>query len=147
MSDDLGGMKTVEESSFAREKMTATTAHGVSGYDLTSNKVEVNVRYGRYGKDLVVDVYPDFAKPMDSRGHWPVNNIHLICPRCSTDADPHALSITPANKDIYWDAVKKELSVEDFGCTWELPEGRRMEFGIGLCGWRISIDKNIAKDR
>lgn len=25
-------------------------------------------------------------------------------------------------------------------------EGRRMEFGLGLCGWRVGITGNVAKD-
>jgi hypothetical protein len=32
-------------------------------------------------------------------------------------------------------------------CTWELEnDGRRMEFGLGLCNWTVGIDHNIARD-
>lgn len=72
--------------------------------------------------------------------------LHLICPKCSTAEVPHALYIREEQKAIDWRPETGELSVERFECTWELPEGRRMEFGIGMCRWRVAIDKNLAKD-
>jgi len=86
---------------------------------------------------LEADVYDLAGEPL-----W----VHLICPRCH-----HALKISADKKSIDYDrAVTPELggrlSVEPFMCTWELPEGRRQEFGIGLCRWRVAIDNNVAKD-
>ena len=72
--------------------------------------------------------------------------LHILCPKCSTPETPHALWVREGQKDILWRPDTGELSVSPFECTWELPEGRRQEFGLGLCRWRVAIDKNIAKD-
>lgn len=83
--------------------------------------------------------------------------LHLICPKCSSPAcnppcnipghcGPHALYVRQERKAIEWDAERQLLSVESFECTWELPEGRRQEFGLGLCRWRVAIENNIARD-
>jgi hypothetical protein len=72
--------------------------------------------------------------------------LHIICPKCSTPEVPHALWVRQGQKDILWRPETGELSVEAFSCTWELPEGRRQEFGLGLCRWRVAIEKNFARD-
>lgn len=72
--------------------------------------------------------------------------LHLICPKCSMPGAPHALYVRQERKDMDWKPETGELSVEPFECTWELPEGRRQEFGLGLCRWRVAIEKNIARD-
>lgn len=38
------------------------------------------------------------------------------------------------------------LSVEEFGCTWELEPDLRRSFGLATCPWRVAIDKNIVRD-
>lgn len=72
--------------------------------------------------------------------------LHLICPKCSMPGSPHALYVRQERKDMDWRPETGELSVEPFECTWELPEGRRQEFGLGLCRWRVAIEKNFARD-
>lgn len=38
------------------------------------------------------------------------------------------------------------LDVEPFACTWEeTPDLQRGLFGMGRCGWRVSITKNVAR--
>ncbi len=108
---------------------------------LDKNKTEVQVRY----KDFLItaDLYRVKV------GEQTTIRLLLLCPRCR-----NALTIESTKKAIsYDDSSMKEaggqLSVEPFTCTWELDpakEGRRMEFGLGLCNWRVAIDKNIAKD-
>ncbi|HEY4266756.1 MAG TPA: hypothetical protein VGM94_01060 [Galbitalea sp.] len=73
--------------------------------------------------------------------------VHLICPRCR-----NTLTIPGQRKHIEYETTggpdnAGTISIEAFECTWEL-EGhvRRMEFGLGLCRWKVAIDKNIAKD-
>ncbi len=66
--------------------------------------------------------------------------VHTYCPRCR-----NALRISSARKQI--DFSNGKLSIEPFKCTWELdPEGRRMEFGLGLCNWQVGIKDNVARD-
>ena len=67
-------------------------------------------------------------------------SLHLICPRCH-----NALWVRSTRKQMSFD-FDKGFSCEPFECTWELPEGRRMEFGIGLCRWKAVIDCNRARD-
>lgn len=68
--------------------------------------------------------------------------VHMFCPRCG-----NTLRITSDRKRIDYDREANLLSVEPFECTWELDtDSRRMEFGLGLCRWRVAIDRNIAKD-
>lgn len=93
------------------------------------------VRY----KDFVLelDVYEPPGAP---------RYVHLICPRCR-----HALRITEDRKAMEYDPTRDvenggRISVEKFTCTWELPEDRRMEFGLGLCRWTVAIDNNVARD-
>lgn len=103
------------------------------GYSSTVglNKTAIGNPQIRY-KDFVltVDVYK-----MDNQ-----MMIHLYCPRCR-----NALRITSERKQI--DFSNGKLSVEPFKCTWELEsEGRRMEFGLGLCSWQVGIHENVARD-
>jgi hypothetical protein len=72
--------------------------------------------------------------------------LHLLCPKCSTPEAPHALWVKQEQKPMEWDKERKLLSVAAFSCTWELPEGRRQEFGIGMCRWRVAIDKNVVRE-
>lgn len=69
----------------------------------------------------------------------------LICPRCHNQ-----LKISSANKAISWDG--KNVSVEPFECTWEMGRGTegtasdRIDFGMGLCRWRVGINNGVARD-
>lgn len=97
------------------------------------------VRYQGGGRTfiLTIDVYEFENEP---------TSLHLICPRCH-----NALRITADNKALEYDPSRNEtmggrLDVDTFECTWELPEGRRQEFGIGLCRWRVGIANNVARD-
>lgn len=71
----------------------------------------------------------------------------ILCPRCR-----NALTISSLKKDVQFEMPSAKhqrgvLSIEPFGCTWELEsDGRRMEFGLGLCNWKVGINKNVAKD-
>lgn len=74
-------------------------------------------------------------------------SVVILCPRCH-----NALTISSKKKAVRFDppSVKHPqgvLSVEPFECTWELDtQGRRMEFGLGLCRWKVGISNNVAKD-
>lgn len=106
---------------------------------LDKSKIPIQVRHKEFL--LEVDLYMD--------GEGKPDKILLLCPRCRNQ-----LSIPAARKAIDFDphALKEfggQLSVEPFQCTWEADSskhGRRMKFGLGLCGWRVAIDKNVAKD-
>lgn len=75
--------------------------------------------------------------------------LHLICPVCSTPESAHALRITSAMKKMDYDNLRG-ISVEAFGCTWELPAAGStpgaLKFGMGLCKWRVVIENNRAYD-
>lgn len=72
--------------------------------------------------------------------------VHIICPKCSTPEKPHGLYIREDQKALEWDEERRVLSVAPFECSWELPEGRRQEFGIGMCRWRVAIEKNFCRE-
>lgn len=97
------------------------------------------IRYkGRHGDFLLTgDLYK-------AGEHW---MLQIYCPVCSTPEAPHMLTIKSERKKIEFDA-NKGVSVEPFGCTWELPElvGSRREFGAGLCRFRVAIENNRAYD-
>jgi hypothetical protein len=98
---------------------------------------------------LEVDVYKLEGEPM---------YIHLICPMCG-----NALRITQDQKAIDYDphrpppiaaelralnpqaAVDGTLSVEAFACTWEEEPDLKRDFGFAKCGWRVAIDRNVAR--
>lgn len=96
------------------------------------------VRY----KDFVIecDVYQYPGTPLE---------VVLICPKCH-----NALKVSAANKQIEFDALDRadmggKLSIEVFKCSWESDpskDGRRMEFGLGMCGWRVGVTNNVARD-
>lgn len=86
--------------------------------------------------------YGNFLLTCDVYGVGEGLYVHLYCPKCR-----NALSIPATKKQIDYDRVKNVLSVEPFRCTWETdPEGRRMEFGLGMCGWSVGISNNVARD-
>jgi hypothetical protein len=67
--------------------------------------------------------------------------VHLICPRCL-----NALKITDDRKKMEYSVTENRISIEAFGCTWEMNDDRRMEFGVGLCRWRVGVTNNVARD-
>lgn len=127
--DPLAGMAGIEH---ARGGGVTTTMR------LTKTaKGHPQIRY----RDMLIeaDVYAFDGEPV---------KVHLICPRCR-----NALSISSDKKSLEYDPrqnveIGGRLDVETFECTWELPEAndRKMEFGLGLCRWRVAIDNNIARD-
>jgi hypothetical protein len=112
--------------------------HGISATTkLDHAKQKVQVRY----KDflLEVDVYELPNTP---------TKVVLLCPKCR-----NALQITADRKRIDFDKSELtqfggRLNIEKFQCAWESAEteGRRVQFGLGLCGWKVAIENNIAKD-
>ena len=76
-------------------------------------------------------------------------HVMILCPRCR-----NSLRISRERKAIDWDPEAGhpqdggQISIEPFQCTWENGErnGERQDFGLGLCGWRVAVDKNIARD-
>jgi hypothetical protein len=108
------------------------------GMNLTATALgHPTIRYGEF--ILTADVYAPPGAP---------KYLHLICPRCR-----NALRITEDRKAMEYDPTRDtdrggRLDVEAFQCTWELPEanGRKIEFGMGLCRWTVAIDRNIARD-
>lgn len=77
--------------------------------------------------------------------------VHWMCPRCGPLNAQRMSRIPGSRKRIEYDpSVQAEdggrLSVEAFECPWELEsEGRRMEFGLGLCKLRLAIENNVAR--
>lgn len=113
--------------------------HGLAAtVKLDKSKTEVSVRYRDFL--MTCDLYRIEGAPM---------RLLLICPRCR-----NTLTITADKKQMAYESSRLpqfggELSVEAFRCTWESDsskDGRRMEFGLGLCNWTVAIDRNIAKD-
>lgn len=68
-------------------------------------------------------------------------SVHIACPKCGNN-----LIIDQKKKALHWDEQRNVLDVEPFMCTWEAISDRRIEFGIGLCKWRVGIKNNIALD-
>lgn len=99
------------------------------------------VRY----KDTVVfvEIYQHPGEPMQ---------VHWMCPRCGPLNKSRMSTIRGDRKRIEYDPRRNvedggRLDVETFVCPWELEsDGRRMEFGLGLCGLRLTIDNNIARE-
>lgn len=113
--------------------------HGLSStVRLDKNKIEIQVRY----RDFLVtcDLNQIEGAPM---------HLLWLCPRCR-----HTSTITSDKKQMSYEPKRLqqfggELCVEPFKCAWELDssrDGRRMEFGLGLCNLTLAIDCNIAKD-
>jgi hypothetical protein len=104
-----------------------------SQIDMTPGKKKIDVRYeGKHGNFVVtIDVYA----PPGGAGI----ELHAHCPKCRNVG-----RITSERKAIEFE--NGVLSVEPWMCTWEGGEGRRMEFGLGLCRARYAIDRNVMKD-
>jgi len=104
------------------------------------------IRYsGRYGEFVLEG---DLYQMPVSAGKSELM-LHIICPVCSTPEKPHALRIVSSRKKMEYDNTRG-ISVETFGCTWELPEAGNtpgaLKFGMGLCKWRVAIENNRAHD-
>jgi hypothetical protein len=109
---------------------------------LTANALgKPRVRY----KDrmIFVEVYQHPGEPMQ---------VHWMCPRCGPLNDARMSTIRGDRKRIEYDPRRQvedggQLNVEAFECPWELEsKGRRMDFGLGLCGLKLVIDNNIARE-
>jgi hypothetical protein len=108
---------------------------------MTAGKIgDVRVRY----RDTVVycEVYQHPGQPMQ---------IHWMCPRCLGGGNGYMSRISADQKRIDFDPKSQvedggRLNVEAFTCPWERGEGRRMEFGLGMCGLRIVIENSVARD-
>lgn len=103
---------------------------------------QVPVRYrSKSGAELLltIDVYHHPGEPLE---------VLLLCPQCSTPAQQHQLRITSQMKHIDYDREKNVLSVEKFGCTWELDTAKPVGLigNANLCGWSAVIDRNVARD-
>jgi hypothetical protein len=71
-------------------------------------------------------------------------SLTLICPLCH-----NMLKISSKDKAIGWDGDK--ISIEPFGCTWEAGRSDatandRIDFGLGLCRWRVGVENGVARD-
>lgn len=108
------------------------------------------VRY----RDFVLEVDVYAAPGLATKDGRPGLEVHFYCPRCRNvcrvTSDRKAIDFTPRmERDAQTGQMvpRGELSIEPMRCSWEL-EGdvRRMEFGLGLCGLRFAIDKNVGKD-
>ncbi len=69
--------------------------------------------------------------------------VHLICPQCSTPEKANGLTIRASQKQMSYE--NELLSVEPFGCTWEIEGSLRRNFGLNRCTLRVAIDKNVAR--
>lgn len=73
--------------------------------------------------------------------------LHVICPSCG-----HQVALSNKRSQMEYDAIKREISVTPWTCTWEKGRGTdntaddRMDFGLGLCNARLVIDKNLMRD-
>jgi hypothetical protein len=135
-------LETLVDDVLERQDAGGPGAGGLSaGYDIRQTALaHPLVRYsGKFGEFvLTTDLYPDPEGGM---------MLHLYCPVCSTPEKPHNLRISSSRKKMEYDK-NRGISVETFACTWELPEAdtRKMEFGMGLCRWRVIIENNVARD-
>jgi len=110
-------------------------------FDLTKNAYRVRVRY----KDMAIfcEVYQIPGEPIQ---------IHWACPRCGPLNVKRMSTIWGNQKKIDFDPRAQiedggRLNVEQFECSWELESsGRRMDFGLGMCGLKLVIDNSRARE-
>ena len=106
-----------------------------------------DIRLDRMGEANPVVRYKDFVLDCDLfiAPDQSELTLVLICPVCHNQ-----LKVSSKDKTIHWDG--KNVSVEPFACTWELGRGTagttgdRIEFGLGLCRWKVGIENGIARD-
>lgn len=109
-------------------------------FDMTRNAYRVRVRFG--AQLVFCEVYAIPGEPIE---------VHWMCPRCGPLNDKRMSRISSRSKQIEFSPVARiddggRLNVEAFTCPWELEsKGRRMEFGLGMCGLTIAIDNSVAK--
>jgi hypothetical protein len=102
------------------------------------------------GRVITADVYKLPGEPM---------TVHLICPKCE-----NALKVSQDNKAIEYNKDERSrvaealktlgegfeddgtISIEKFECTWESDPSSKRDFGFARCGWKVEIDRNIARE-
>jgi hypothetical protein len=110
-------------------------------FDLTRNAFRVRVRYR--DQAIFCEVYALPGEPMQ---------IHWACPRCGPLNKKRMSTIWSHQKKIEFDPRSQiedggRLNVERFKCPWELESaGRRMEFGLGMCGLELVFDNSRARE-
>lgn len=134
-----------------------------SGTSLMGGAERVVIYYaGRHGQFFLVgDWYSMKGAP---------SYLNIFCPLCGSDPNSQrgSLRISQDNKAIDFDrdvparirgfdesqilaslqlsSIGGRISIEPFGCTWEVEPTLRRGFGFGVCTWRVAIDNNVARD-
>lgn len=151
--------KKIFEIKSAPDPTGAVRARGIMpGFDLSTGKVECVLHYNsrRHGREffLTADVYQQEGAPTYAV---------IYCPLCQ-----NTLRITADNKQLEWEpgaqvkvpgyrieeilgglnvpSMGGRLSVEPFGCAWEVEPDLRRSYGFAVCPWRVAIDQNIVRD-
>ncbi len=151
--------KKIFEIKSAPDPTGAVRAHGLMpGYDLSAGKGCAILHYKsrRHGGEffLTADIYVVPGAP---------TYVVIYCPLCQ-----NTLRITADNKALSWEPERAPripgfrteeilaqlgtlelggtLSVESFGCAWEVEPGLQRSYGFAVCPWRVAIDQNIVKD-
>ncbi len=112
------------------------------GHDSRLHAAHPTIKYkGRYrppefgGKDGYLKIVPDV---------WAVEGeiqVLWCCPRCNNQ-----FMLYSSKGRIEWDGTY--LSMESFKCAYELGlrGDERISFGLNVCGAKIAVERNIAKD-
>ena len=133
----------------------------ITGSGLRGVAATHDFRQSAYGRPLIF--YRDLVLEFDVyRFEGLPTEVHIICPRCHNHLRLSALNkrieydrdapvpVPPGwtrseFREVFTQGAGGLLSMEPFGCTWELGAARQM-FGLSLCGWRVAIENNIARD-
>ena len=134
------------------------------GYNLTKSAIGHPMLFYKLpnGKELVLeaDVYALPGEPV---------KVHIICPICALSGHKgNSLQISQEQKQLSyepnervppppgWSARRMRevlpdgagglLSIEEFGCSWEVQPELQRQFGFAVCPWRVVIDKNVVRD-
>lgn len=99
----------------------------------------------------------------------------IFCPQCARNGRHNALRISQENKRFEIDLDRKPLellkrlgmtadqlaqdlglshvddlngtiSTEPIRCSWEEEPDLQRSFGLGVCGWHVAIDNNVARN-
>lgn len=149
--------KSIVEIKRSRDPSGSTGLIGHSaGYNFESAAKKIALHYlARNGREffLTADYY-DLETP-----HY----LLIYCPNCQNtlriSADNKRIEFEPEGKPKFGSYREEAvlaglelmsygglLSVESFGCTWELEPTLRRGFGLAVCNWRVVIEKNVIRD-
>lgn len=123
-----------------------SNTHDMRGIAHATVQLRYTGRYAHPYAELLIDC--EVYKAPDG-----MLSVHSICPKCSKAVmirgDQKKISLeggSPTGGQVRLYAGEAGGKEHTLNCPWELEGDRRMQFGLGLCGFRCVYENNVVRE-